>query len=420
LADRLAPGVRQLARQVGELAAERGVEAFLVGGPVRDLLLGERNVDLDLMVTGDAIGLARAAARQLGGTVKTHGRFGTAALTLPDGRKVDLATARSERYARPGALPEVQPGSLQEDLQRRDYAINAMALSLRPDRFGVLADPFGGERDLQTRRLRILHDDSFADDPTRLLRGVRFETRLGFRMEPRTEARARAAAGGAFDTLTPERLRREFFRLFDESKPEGSLLRLAELGFWDWFAPGLALEREQLERLSPALRWWQAAGGETLRRPLVFLAALLAPLGVGEAARIAGARLRLAPEEARVLRAAMAAPQSLPPAWSERRPAPGESVRALRRWTPEALVSAYARCASTAMQAVLDRYVREWRHVRPAITGDDLLARGWRAGPLIGAALEAVLAAKLAGVASGREAELEYAQAWLARESGRE
>src|SRR5262249_19746856 len=160
------------------------------------------------------------AARRLGGTVKPYGQFRTATLSLPDGRKVDLASARAERYARPGALPEVRPGSLEEDLQRRDFTLTALALSLAPEQFGALVDLFGVVRDLRAGLLRVLHRRSFVDDPTRLLRAVRFETRLGFRMEPQSETLARAAvAGGAFDTLTPERLRREFLRFFDEPEP---------------------------------------------------------------------------------------------------------------------------------------------------------------------------------------------------------
>src|SRR5437763_10234033 len=190
------------------LPALDGLEpAFLVGGAVRDLLLGRGTVDLDVAIEGDARAVARELAGRLGGEAKEHDRFGTATVRAGD-LTVDLATTRRETYAEPGALPEVEPARLGEDLARRDFTINAMAASLGAAALGELVDPHGGREDLEAGVIRVLHPGSFTDDPTRLLRAVRYEARFGFRMDPETERFARAAiAAGTPSTVSGARIR---------------------------------------------------------------------------------------------------------------------------------------------------------------------------------------------------------------------
>ena len=177
LEERLPPDLVGCIRKAGETAAERGEQLYLVGGAVRDMLLGRGTLDIDLVVEGNAISLAETLAGQLGGKVTAHSRFGTATLKR-DNKSIDFVTARSEVYQKPGALPQVQPGSITDDLARRDFSINAMAVALHPERSGELIDLYGGIEDLKNKSIRVLHEKSFTDDATRIWRAVRYEQRL--------------------------------------------------------------------------------------------------------------------------------------------------------------------------------------------------------------------------------------------------
>jgi tRNA nucleotidyltransferase (CCA-adding enzyme) len=205
-----------LIKMAGQLAAERRLGIYLVGGVVRDILLGRANSDLDLVVEGDAMGLAESLAGELGGRLVVHRRFGTAKIRTGD-LTVDLAMARAETYARPGALPTVRPGSIQDDLARRDFTVNAIALRLDPGSFGKLVDPFDGQKDMESKLIRILHDRSFIDDATRMLRAVRYEQRFGFRLEPSTESLLRQNVA-MLRTISGDRTRHELELILKEDR----------------------------------------------------------------------------------------------------------------------------------------------------------------------------------------------------------
>ena len=210
------------------------MSAYAVGGCVRDWLLGlTQTVDLDVTVAGDGIELARRVAEVLGGVVTVHQQFGTATVTLTQRigtLRVDVAMCRKETYAKPAAYPRVVPGTLGEDLFRRDFTINAMAVAISGERFGTLRDPFHGLRDLSQRRLRMLHERSFVDDPSRILRGVRFVQRFGLRWEAATLCAAHTAiAAGALEHLNRGRLRNELERMLDEPEPLACFWQLALL-----------------------------------------------------------------------------------------------------------------------------------------------------------------------------------------------
>jgi tRNA nucleotidyltransferase (CCA-adding enzyme) len=204
----------ELVKDISRQAAKHGQRVYLVGGVVRDLLLGYPNFDLDVVVEGDAVKLAQQVAET--GRVKllAHHRFGTAKLRYEDS-VVDLATARKETYARPGALPAVTPGTLEDDLIRRDFSINAMAMSVAANDYGELIDPHRGKTDLEHRLIRVLHPKSFSDDATRILRGVCYEQRLGFEFEART-ARLLERDVPMLDTISGDRIRHEVEHIFDE------------------------------------------------------------------------------------------------------------------------------------------------------------------------------------------------------------
>ncbi|MCX5710840.1 MAG: tRNA nucleotidyltransferase, partial [Candidatus Omnitrophica bacterium] len=184
--ERLPKEIRELVYFTKDLAAYRGMPAYLVGGFVRDLILGVRNFDLDIVVVGDGIKFAEYFSRALKAKLIRHKRFGTATVVLKPGLKIDIATARSEFYPHPAHLPVVKPGSLKDDLFRRDFTINAMAISLVEKDFGRLIDCYGGKNDLKARSIRVLHALSFIDDPTRIIRAIRFEQRFDFKIDPDT------------------------------------------------------------------------------------------------------------------------------------------------------------------------------------------------------------------------------------------
>jgi tRNA nucleotidyltransferase/poly(A) polymerase len=251
---RLAPSLGERLAAAAGLARRMGVALYLVGGSVRDLVQGRESPDLDLVVEGDGLAFAARLAAELGGTLRTHEGFLTAVVFDRAGLALDVATARSEIYRAPAALPEVQPGTLAADLLRRDFTVNTLAIDLgaRPP---VLVDLHGGRRDLERGVLRVLHDGSFVDDPTRVLRGVRLERRLGLRLDAEAERLARAAvAQGVFARLSGGRLRDELARLLDEPAVGlPGVERLAGLGLLAVLHPRLALDERTRGRIQAAL-----------------------------------------------------------------------------------------------------------------------------------------------------------------------
>ncbi|MBI4355271.1 MAG: CCA tRNA nucleotidyltransferase [Candidatus Omnitrophica bacterium] len=226
---RIPRAVGPLLRRIGCIAQAQGQQAYAVGGCVRDWLLGRHTRDVDIVVDREAARLARAVADALGGRLTIHAQFGTATVATRT-RTIDVATCRRESYAVPAAYPKVRPGTLRQDLFRRDFTINAMACRLAPAAWGRLVDEFGGRRDLTARRLRVLHPRSFIDDPSRILRAVRFEQRLGLTIEPRTRRWMREAiAAGWLLKLNRGRWRKELSAMDEEPRHERCVQRLAGL-----------------------------------------------------------------------------------------------------------------------------------------------------------------------------------------------
>ena len=221
----LNPKSLALVRSIGRLAQEQGVAAYLVGGPVRDLMLKHSNIDLDITVEGNAVRLAeRFAALHRDAKWTRYPAFKTATVHLPDGFPVDFATARQESYVCHGAYPAVKPSSIEDDLLRRDFTINAMAIAINPGAWGKLVDPFGGRSDLCSRSLRVLHEKSFLDDPTRILRAARFKARLGFRMEVQTLKLLKSAVKiKALDTIKPQRYLKDFNKILKEPNAQEAI-----------------------------------------------------------------------------------------------------------------------------------------------------------------------------------------------------
>jgi tRNA nucleotidyltransferase (CCA-adding enzyme) len=359
--DDLAAALRRAHPELDRVREVAEEPVFLVGGAVRDLLLGRARADVDLVVEGDAAALAE----RLGGAQVEHERFGTVKVEL-DGHEVDVASARRESYAEPGALPTVEPGaSLEEDLGRRDFTINAIAIPLRGE--PRLLDPFEGRADLERGQLSVLHPHSFVDDPTRALRAARYASRFGFELEPETERLLRAAD---LATVSADRRRAELERLAGEAAAPTGFALLARWGLVSLRDGGVELA-ERVQELLETEAW----RGEVEPAQAV-LAAALGPEG----------------EEAALARAKPSRPS--------------EAVRLAAGHPPLELLLARALGADW-----LDPYQLEWRRVELEIDGSDLIAAGVPQGPALGRGLEATLAAKLDGQVAGRERELEVALA---------
>jgi tRNA nucleotidyltransferase (CCA-adding enzyme) len=380
--------------------------AWLVGGIVRDALLGRGTADVDIVVEGDAPAAARRLAGRLAAPLRTHAPFGTASVAGADAT-VDLVTARRERYAAPGALPVVEPAELRDDLARRDFAVNALAVPLAP-RLGALVDPHGGLADLRQRRLRVLHEGSFADDATRILRGVRYEARLGFRFDRRTEDLAREAArAGHVLAVGWDRLRDELLLVLAEHGAAAALVRLADLGVLRALDPALGVApptAAAIERTADLA----AAHAPEARLPLARLGLLLAALPAERSAALLAA-LRLPARD----RAAGAAAAAAPALADRLREADAAGIAAvLDRLPVEAAVAAAAHDA--AVRPAVARFLAELRHVRLELTGTDLQRElGVPPSPLLGRLLAELRRRKLRGELATRVDELVAARGLL-------
>jgi len=367
------PGILERLRDAPALRAVAGEPGvWVVGGAVRDVLLGREPRELDLVVEGDALAVARRAAERADGDLTVHERFGTATVRAGDD-EFDLTSARRERYAAPGALPEVELGAtIAEDLARRDFTVNAMAVAVDDGRLEQVASAWP---DLQAKLLRVLHDRSFADDPTRLIRLARYAARLGFTAEPHTaELAARADMAG----VSGDRMGAELRLLLAEPRPAAALEALAR--YAPRFLPGL----------DPAgVAATLEAAPDDARRDLLALAAAWTP----DDATLE--RLAFPAVDRRILAAAARAPGLR--AALDHAETPSAVRRVLRREPVEAAVLAGGEQAA--------RWIAEWRHARPEITGSDLLAAGLE-GPAVGAGLEAAAEAQLDGRAPDRETQL--------------
>jgi tRNA nucleotidyltransferase (CCA-adding enzyme) len=393
--DRVAGGVNggQLAvfNSLRHRASGDGIPVYLVGGPVRDAVLNVLAKDLDFVLIGDAPALAADLAEELGGQVTVHPRFGTATVEI-DGDRVDVVTARKETYPSPGSLPEVSASTMEDDLARRDFTINAMALALSEDSPEVI-DPHGGLEALAGKSVATLHSGSFADDPTRMLRAVRYERRLGFQITGDTLSQMQQAINdGHVDLVSGDRWRQEFQKIFEEDRAAEMLLRSVELGVLAAIYPALT-DGQRLTRLA----------GENGLGPIDYLAALAVSLSPADGDGFAR-RLNLPTDWARVVRDTIALREK-ESSITGRSVMPSAVCSALNGLDPEAMAASARFSDDPQVAATLRRYLDDWRLVSPDLTGDDLLAMGVPSGPKVGEALRELTSAKLDGLVSNEEGE---------------
>jgi tRNA nucleotidyltransferase (CCA-adding enzyme) len=383
-----------------------GARAFLVGGSVRDALMGLQSGDLDITVESPPGDFASAIAEALDGQVLMTSQFSTARLSVGD-VEFDLVMARSETYPEPGALPEVAPGSLSHDLARRDFTVNAMAAELSPASWGELVDPHGGQADLIRRVIRVLHAASFRDDATRLLRAARYASRFGFDLTESSLEQALASADYV-KTISPDRFRHELERVFDEPRAWAALAMLQEWRVLDAYLPGLELDPEPWARFETA-RLRSTAERRTVAFGLLALAAGTPSLA---------ASLNLGADASRAVRDVLSLRRELGATKLEVM-RPSGLVRWLDRFDPLAVTASAMASADRDIRARLNEYLDSLRHVRPSLDGNDLIALGVPQGPMVGRALEALRDAWLDGQVNSPEQEAALARSFVPRTEGR-
>jgi tRNA nucleotidyltransferase (CCA-adding enzyme) len=393
-----------LLRSAGALA--QGQNLYLVGGAVRDLLMGRLSLDLDLVLEGDAISLARRLADVRGGKVTAHPRFGTAKLSYHK-FSIDIATARCESYSKPAALPTVKSGTIDDDLKRRDFTINAIAVCLHPAYFGELLDPYDGRGDIEHGLIRVLHERSFCDDPTRILRALRYEQRLDFHLEQNTE-RLLLRDVAMLDEVSGDRLRHELEHILREEYPEKVLRRAQELGV--------------LERLHHSLKWddWLAERFRRAREvshkpnPALYLALLAHRLSEEECQSLI-ARLRIAGRSAQAMRQAVELRQAFPkldaPQLSR-----SSTYHLLNGYSTEAITATAIATDSPLIRERLELYLSELCHIKPILNGDDIKALGVSPGRGMGEILQVLLDARLNEEVKTKEDEQKLVQRLLAEQ----
>ena len=407
---------------VTQEAQAKGVALYLVGGFVRDLLLSANHVtaDLDFVVEGAAIQFADSIQGKYGGTVNPYPPFGTATWTVdpltvamirtsaPPGH-IDFVTARRESYPQPGALPVVEPSSIEDDLRRRDFTINAMAIRLTPGPFGTLIDPFGGERDLRDGIIRVLNDGSFRDDATRIFRAVRFEQRFGFRPTPETLALIPQGLA-TLPVISGERVYHEFDLIFREATPEHALQRLHELDVLKAVFPGLAFDESQNAAFRAA-RWlldaedWKNAVAAVEDVYTVLLACKLDdPQALGHRFLLKHHQIEQLTEGRALYLRIDELGQHLPPSQIAQRLQPFGAV---------ALAAGWAIAPTAIARDQISRWLRELRYIRPALNGDDLVSMGLPPGPRLGKLLRELWRARYDNEVTTADEERAYIQRLL-------
>ncbi len=414
---RLPSRILDILRLAGLVAEDLESTVYCVGGFVRDLYLQVPDFDVDLVVEGNGKELARKLAERLGGKARIHDRFRTAVIQLPDGSKIDVATARTEYYEFPAALPSVERSSIREDLYRRDFSINTLAIGLNPDHFGDLIDYFGGRKDLEMGYIRILYNLSFVEDPTRILRAIRFEQRYSFTIEPDTlrfacDAIERRLLG----KLSYKRILTELILMLNEKDPGPSLDRMKEIGVWNYILPEVKLEhlnRVTLKRIPIMAAWMEERYYPVhVRSWLVYITVLLARLSQEEVESIlerypfdssAAASIRESRQVPEIAELLVNNPHL---------PAP-EIDCTLGNWSRENIVYLLLLVRDESAWENLAHYLDLKERVEVEIDGNDLRDMGLKPGPVFRLMLDELYRLRMGESVHNRAEEINVVKGWI-------
>lgn len=415
--ERLPSQIMTILRQIGEVADRAAYQVYLVGGLVRDLLLKVPNFDVDLVVEGDGPEFARLLGEALPARVRVHQRFKTAVLVMADGFKIDIASARAEYYEFPAALPQVQRSSIKEDLYRRDFTINTLAIALNPGCFGDLIDFFGGRRDIEEGIIRILYNLSFVEDPTRIIRAIRFEQRYRFNMETDTLRFARdAIERRMLGHLSYGRILNELIIILNEKDPLSALRRMQEIGVWDYIFPEIdlgCLDWNEMRRISILMGWWQERYQITgVQGWLVYLLYFLSTL-TREAALLAVSRYPLTKAAYRSIDESFLAP-ALSALYRDKPDIRPSDIDAdLERWTWEGILYLLLCIKDEPTWEKVVHYLDQKERVAVSINGQTLIDLGIAPGPMFSAIFAELYSLKLDGAVKDHHDELEMVKQWL-------
>ncbi len=405
LKKRTTPYIYNLIKTIGTYADEYDVSAYLVGGIIRDLFLKNRDVDIDITVEGDGMAFAKYLADNLGAAYKGFDRFKTGKVFMKDGMRIDVASARAELYPEPASLPEVAFSDLNKDLYRRDFTINSMAMKINAKDFGSFVDPFDGIGDLKKRVLRSLHDKSFIDDPTRIIRAVRFETRYGYRIEKTTMDHLKyALKHGAFDPAPGERLLDELIILLEERDPFKAIKRLDTIGALGKICKGIKTG-PQTKKMFGKMHPMKKYGADM---PLLYFMALTRGMKEHDLAGMYK-RLKLSNDWIKLLKQARKA-EALLKRMSKKKMASSAIYSALHGLNPEATLYMTALTDDKNVLINVNHYMDELMHTTIEINGNDLKMLGLKEGPVYTEILKSVIMAKLDGRVNGKNQEIELAK----------
>jgi tRNA nucleotidyltransferase (CCA-adding enzyme) len=418
--ERLSSQLFDCLRTIGQVAHELGFQAYVVGGFVRDLFLYRPNDDIDIVIEGDGIAFARKYGKMMGARVHTHAKFGTAVLTLAEGFKIDVASARMEYYQFPAALPTVEMSSIKLDLFRRDFTVNTLAIRLDPGRFGTLIDFFAAQRDLKDKVIRVLHNLSFVEDPTRVFRAIRFEQRFGFSIGKLTAGLIQNAVKmDFFSRLSGRRVFAELRQILEEETPAPAIVRLNDFDLLKVIHPSIQLTKELITDLSAVtgvLSWYDLLFlGESYMKWAVYFLVLTRSCDAGTTVEICS-RLELAPRYQKIFtQERFEADRCL--YWLERKfPLKNSKIFSrLSGFKTEPLLYLMAVTRSEQVKRAISLFFTQLRNTAVEMSGQDLKEMGVAPGPIYRDTLQAVLEARLDGRLQSLEEELAFARSFVAR-----
>ena len=412
--ERLSRKIIDLLKSFGEVADELGYNAYAVGGFIRDLFLRRANTDIDIVIEGDGILFAKRFAEMHEGTrVRTHEKFGTSVIIFPDGFKVDVATARREYYESPATLPVVELSSVKLDLYRRDFSINTLAVKLNKRHFGVLIDFFGGQKDIKDRAIRVLHNLSFVEDPTRVFRAIRFETRFGFKIGKLTENLIRNAVKiNVFEKLAGRRLLGELRLLLEEEHPILSIKRMEELRLLELVHPLIA-DTPQLEELfssiSGVISWFELLFlDELCHKWMVYFLGLTENLSATQLDAFCRRLEMPKKERLELVNSKLAVMETLKQCNVRKDVSRAQFYDLFNHLESETLLYMMAKSKNDVVKKGVSLYFTQLRSVKIAVKGRDLKKLGFIEGPIYKTILDDLFHAKLNGEVQTKKEELEY------------
>ncbi len=416
--ERLPAEILDLLGDIAACAGEHGFTAYAVGGFVRDLLMHRKNFDVDVVIEGDGIAFARLFAERHGGKVRAHHKFQTAIVTLPGHRKIDVATARTEYYTEPAALPIVELSSIKNDLYRRDFTMNALSLKLNGKNSNHLIDFFGGHQDLKDGVIRVLHSLSFVEDPTRIFRAIRFEQRFKLSLGGQTEKLMKlAVSDGMLSRLSGARIFGELNLIFREEQPVRILARMAEYGLWRYIHPAIGFNDRVAalcKQAEDAIAWHRLGGeGRNIHHWFIFFNCLADSLTDGQTEELLR-RLGLMKNPIERFIASRVRVANVA-GWLEKSNVRGsvEIYNTFEGLTEDDLLCVMARVKEHDTKRAVVDYITRLRHIGTKVSGRDLIAAGIEPGPLLGKVMEVIVRENIKGLLPAKEDEIRFAKAWV-------